>query len=321
MDVSQAFIPSPFLDARTVRGLRALIRTHRFRRHSTGRLPIPMQGDSSRLDLRLNFAAFAKPMNRSGVGLSDSNIFRTVIDVGHESLKALFSEEQFVATGFRLNPKAVRLAPLSAIVNVMLPGQCLPVHTDIPEFVCAPRTVAPAWLTAAMARSQLFEDERIPIVTATWWLFSGRGGELELLDGAEKVCLSAVSNAGVVFDADRIRHGVVRVAGDTNWLRPRTGRHLELWPDDYGTWGLIDPTTGARQFEFSSDAVRLSLSWKAMCLGPGTRHVSNDAPTWDRVSVLNRFREDLKLRYEVANAHSLDDRELGLLIVKNYVRA
>jgi hypothetical protein len=280
-----------------------------------------MRGDSSRLDLRLNFAAFGKRMTPDGtwVAPTDSDIFRSSLDVAHEAIKPLFLEKRFVATAFNLNPEAARLEPLTAIVNVMLPGQSLPVHTDIPEFTSAPRTIAPAWLTAAMARSQLFEEERIPIVTATWWRFSGSGGEFELFDDADRVCLPAVSNAGIVFDADRIRHAVAPVAGDTTWCLPRTTRQLELCLDDCDTWGLIDPNTGVRHFDFRSDAVRLSVSWKATCLGPSIPHARNDASKWDRASVLDRFRVDLEGRYAVHNARLLDDRELGLLIVKTYV--
>jgi len=54
--------------------------------------------------------------------------------------------------------------------NVLLPGQELAVHTDVPEFRGASRKTLPQWLLVAMHHSQLFERWRVPIATGvTWW--------------------------------------------------------------------------------------------------------------------------------------------------------
>ena len=49
--------------------------------------------------------------------------------------------------------------------NVVLPGQELSVHTDVPEFRGANRKHEPEWLLVVMPLSGLFERWRMPIAT------------------------------------------------------------------------------------------------------------------------------------------------------------
>jgi hypothetical protein len=69
------------------------------------------------------------------------------------------------------------IVPTHVYANVMLPGQELPVHTDIPEFLGADRTQLPMWLLVVMHHSGLFEDRRIATASAIAYVEGGAGGE------------------------------------------------------------------------------------------------------------------------------------------------
>lgn len=57
------------------------------------------------------------------------------------------------------------IEPSIAYANVMLPGQELAVHTDVPEFRGFDRKVVPQWLLVVMHHSGLFDRWRLPIAT------------------------------------------------------------------------------------------------------------------------------------------------------------
>jgi len=60
------------------------------------------------------------------------------------------------------------IEPQIAYANLMVPGQELAVHTDVPEFRGANRKLFPQWLMVVMHHSGLFERWRMPIATGSW---------------------------------------------------------------------------------------------------------------------------------------------------------
>src|SRR5581483_2641678 len=67
--------------------------------------------------------------------------------------------------------------PAIVYANILLPGQELAVHTDVPEFRGMSRMSDPQWLLVAMHHSGLFERWRLPIVTAVAYFDECAGGE------------------------------------------------------------------------------------------------------------------------------------------------
>ena len=69
------------------------------------------------------------------------------------------------------------IVPAIVYANLLVPGQELAVHTDVPEFRGANRTKDPEWLLVVMHHSGLFERWRIPIATGVSWFHGCRGGD------------------------------------------------------------------------------------------------------------------------------------------------
>ena len=69
--------------------------------------------------------------------------------------------------------------PQIAYANLMVPGQELAVHTDVPEFRGVSRKTHPQWLCVAMHHSGLFDDWRMPIATGVAWFHDCDGGDDE----------------------------------------------------------------------------------------------------------------------------------------------
>ena len=57
------------------------------------------------------------------------------------------------------------IEPAIVYANILVPGQELAVHTDVPEFRGANRKIVPQWLIVVMHHSGLFDAWRMPIAT------------------------------------------------------------------------------------------------------------------------------------------------------------
>ena len=76
------------------------------------------------------------------------------------------------------DPRPAVIEPAIAYANLMVPGQELAVHTDVPEFRGANRKLVPQWLLVVMLHSGCFDEYRMPIATAIAWFHDCDGGAL-----------------------------------------------------------------------------------------------------------------------------------------------
>lgn len=158
----------------------------------------------------------------------------------------------------RAGPDSV-MEPRHLLVNVMLPGQHLAPHVDVPEFRGMSRRDTPNWLLLAMASSGLFEAWRAETTTAV--VFLGRSeGDLELWPEGARGPVRSVAHAhdrAVVFDADRTPHGVGTLPG-APCIAPAGGDRLRSV--GHGRW-VVDRRGRIAAHGRWSD-VRISVSWK-----------------------------------------------------------
>jgi hypothetical protein len=159
--------------------------------------------------------------------------------------------------------------------NLLLPGQELGLHTDVPAFRGVDRTVLPLWFLVVMRHSGLFDRWRIPVATAVAFVGECAGGEFAYYpDGpaGEALQIDPASGSVVMLDADTVFHGVDRVVGDDSAIRSvRQGsktrlvnkgrRHWLLRIDD----GHESQDTESNVFSYESRDLRFSASWKAYC--------------------------------------------------------
>ena len=78
----------------------------------------------------------------------------------------------------------VVVEPSVLFLNLMLPGQVLPTHTDVPTFLGATRkTGVPEWVLSSMLHSKLFANERVKVLTGVLYFgeedwMAQQGGEI-----------------------------------------------------------------------------------------------------------------------------------------------
>jgi hypothetical protein len=240
-------------------------------------------------------------------------------------IEAFLLHEALLDAARQLHGRPV-IEPAIAYANILLPGQELAVHTDVPEFRGANRKLFPQWLMVVMHHSGLFERWRMPIATGIAYFAdetagTPSGGELAYWpDGADggAVLLPTRHNTGIVLDTDSVFHGVDRVgAVETSPFALRPGNVL-VFSD--GRWALR-PERGSDTVltDFGWDEIRFSVSWKAYCF---TDEAERDA--WrthaDDLSldvILAELVTDLR-RSGVLTTDELSERDLALLLIDTY---
>ena len=213
------------------------------------------------------------------------------------------------------------IRPNIVYANILVPGQELAVHTDVPEFRGLSRKKDPQWLMVAMHHSGLFDAWRMRIATGVAWFGHCRGGGEFVFypDGPwdQPVALSVRHNTAIVLDTDSVFHGVDRVTEDRVPMPPlRQGMQLCFEGD--GAWSVRD---GDRQVAaYDWDDLRFSISWKAYCYADADeeRAVRDHTDDLTRDQVLETLTADLRRRGRIDALPS--DTELALTIIDAYIK-
>jgi hypothetical protein len=287
------------------------------------------EGLAQRQDALQNFlrsgglAAVDEPLAALAVRTS---YFREEYAYGQEvridGIEPFLHHDAFVEAARAIHGRPV-IEPAIAYANLMVPGQELAVHTDVPEFRGANRKVIPQWLLVVMHHSGLFEEYRMPIATAVAWFHDCDGGELAYWpDGVDReVQRHRVRyNTAMVLDTDSVFHGVERIADvpvdELPRLRP--GMTLDFVGDQH--WSVHD-TDGNAVAEYEWPDLRFSVSWKAYCFADAherdTWREHRDDLSLDRI--VERLVDDLCARDRVPRDVARDGK-LGQLFIDEYVR-
>jgi len=210
--------------------------------------------------------------------------------------------------------------PQIAYANLMVPGQELAVHTDVPEFRGVSRKTVPQWLLVVMHHSGLFDGWRLHIATGVAWFSDLEGGALAYWPegvGGPQVRHPIRANTALVLDTDSVFHGVARVAPVAADAMPpiRPGCGLAAEGD---RWVLRDADDAALA-DYDWSELRLSVSWKAYCFADGPARDSWRAHTDDLT--LDEILETLRTDFASRLGHPVPrDEHLGLALIDEYVR-
>jgi hypothetical protein len=212
------------------------------------------------------------------------------------------------------------IVPAIVYANILLPGQELAVHTDVPEFRGANRKKFPQWLMVAMHHSGLFDAWRMPIVTGVAWFSPCAGGEFVFYpDGAGQpaVVLAAKPNTAILLDTDSVFHGVDRVGVDAVMAPLRPG--MRLVSEGASRWGVRDGD--ALVAAYAWDELRFSISWKAYCFADDAECRAWRAHTDDLAldAILDRLVDDLRARGRLTGPRPAPT-DLALLIIDEYIK-
>jgi hypothetical protein len=240
-------------------------------------------------------------------------------DVRIQGIEAFLDHEALRSGARAVHGRAV-IEPVIAYANLMLPGQELAVHTDVPEFRGANRKVLPQWLLVVMHHSGLFDEWRLHIATGIAWFGDPEGGALRYWPDP---CGPAVQHrtahdTALVLDTDSVFHGVEPVGDVAAADMPAIGPGCSLEPDD-DLWRLRD-AHGTELATYAFDELRFSVSWKAYCFAD-----DNEREAWrdhrddlDRDTVVARLVDDLAARGR--QPERVARSELGLMMIDEYVR-
>jgi len=228
----------------------------------------------------------------------------------------------FVEAARKLYDRPI-VAPAIVYANLLVPGQELAVHTDVPEFRGANRTKDPEWLLVAMHLSGLFEAWRMPIATGVAWFRGCRGGEFAYYpdgrDGAPET-IPAAHDTAALLDTDSVFHGVDRVAETPEPLPPiRPG--MRLVHEGGERWSVRDGDAEVTRYRW--DDIRFSVSWKAYCYADEAerRAVAEHTDDLTRERILETLIDDLRRRGRLPKGPPPPpSRELALLLIEEYIR-
>ena len=113
-----------------------------------------------------------------GYSAGKSEFKASDIELGNQMRQSLLLAALKVF-GEENNPKAMKLSRMfSMYANLILPGQTVNLHLDVPEFIGLDRSKSPSWLLVAAYCSGLFSSFSVRNVTAVCYPLSAQGGEL-----------------------------------------------------------------------------------------------------------------------------------------------
>jgi len=226
---------------------------------------------------------------------------------------------QFIAAAQYVTGRQV-VRPAIVYLNVLVPGQELAMHTDVPEFRGANRTCEPEWLLVAMHHSGLFERWRRHIATGVSWYHDCDGGEFTYYpDGpdAEPRRLAVRENTAILLDTDSVFHGIDPLALRAVEL-PRIEPGARLHRDPDGKWSVRAGDEVRARYDWSE--LRLSISWKAWCFSDEAEARINDEHSDDLSLpvILDMLSADLVRRGRFASRP--DDERLARVVLEEYIR-
>ena len=197
-------------------------------------------------------------------------------------------------------------------VIVMLPGQELPMHLDIPYFWHADRTNMPHWLLVLMKRSGLFEERFIPQVQGVSWLSKHQfqkneeqtaqnGGNFYFFpyrNEADKYILSRSRyNSAILVDGTDVIHGVERyMSGREPPPLEKNLAYYVAFNRQNNSWDLHDSADKVIG-SYGEGDVRISLAWRMHCFkDDAEKQAYHNQAVKDQMSiedVLEVFKRDL----------------------------
>jgi len=216
------------------------------------------------------------------------------------------------------------IVPAIVYANVLVPGQELAVHTDVPEFRGANRKTNSEWLLVVMHHSGLFERWRMPIATAVAWFQRAEGGAFAFYPrgaGGGPSTVPASFNTAVVIDTDSVFHGVDRVrqtTADMPLLKPG----MRMVSDGPATQRWRVKTEDGELAAWDFDEIRLSISWKAYCFADQAERQAwaDGSDDIDLDTILDTLLDDLRSRGRLEGEMPESNQELAELLVDEYIK-
>lgn len=207
--------------------------------------------------------------------------------------------------------------------NLLLPGQEVAMHHDVPEFRGMHPKTAPSWLQVAMHGSGLFGRWRILQAAAlTYYQRMGRGNLAVYAPDGEGIVIPAKPKLGVILEAETCAHHSDIFApelGQKQWTDAPVGSKLR-YLDREECW-LLSTSNGVELQRFRPDEVRVSTQMKLHCFRNEEEQRMYLEHT-DDLSIeqaLDMMTDDLRRRGWFKDP-APSRADLAVMMVKEYVR-
>jgi len=169
-----------------------------------------------------------------------------------------------------LGPASTRVysdTPISRIYSVyaivMLPGQTVPLHLDVPEFYGIERSSCPNWLLVAAHCSGLFSSLRVRNVTSVCYPATRHAGALAVYHPKQGGVHSVTAGTSLLLDTDSHFHHS-EVTGGSKIPVPHLpeGSSLEMVKKEGGkvVWQVVKEGNLVR--EYNEEEIRFTISCK-----------------------------------------------------------
>lgn len=254
---------------------------------------------------------------------SRTNYFRETYaygeDVRASGIEPFIEHPLMQATAKKISA-CEEVVPAIVYANLLIPGQELAIHTDVPEFRGANRMNTPQWLLVCMLHSGLFDAWRIPILTCVSWFGEAKGGAFTFYpDGVDgsRASIPAAHNSAILIDTDRFFHGVERVAQTLPEL-PTIGDKTRLHFHGQQDWVLQEGEEQIARYSWSQ--IRYSISWKGYCFTDCAARArwENGEDELSHGEILDTMEKALRKKGVLEGPRPGPD-EFALMMVKTFV--
>jgi len=181
----------------------------------------------------------------------------------------------------RLAPEYEVMIPRLLYINVVLPGQEVGMHADVPTFRGINRLMLDTKFMVGTHLSGYFNDYRVKIATAVTYIGNSsrrdpEGGLFSFFpDGpfGNRIDFPADFNTGVILDTDTVFHRVTvaQPQRPEKHIPPFHPMFTRLsWSTENKIWELRENDTLLQTYE--DDDLRISLSWKVYLFKTQAEH-------------------------------------------------
>lgn len=285
------------------------------------------EGLPQRFDAAFNFLRTGGRLGHRDADLptlvARTNYFRETYAYGDQifapGIEPVYRNERLIDAAKQIFERPI-VEPAIVYANILLPGQELAVHTDVPEFRGLNRKLHPEWLIVVAHHSGLFDRYRMPIATSVSWYQDTNGGEFAFYPDGPNAPARAYDvhfNTALVMDTDSVFHGVDRVA-ETDHPMPVFLPRMRLHPDGDGHWVVRDGEAIVARYRWRD--MRFSVSWKAYCFRDEAEREAWKSGVDDLSLdiVLDTLCADLQKRGRLGRERP-PNRELAEILVAEYV--
>jgi len=237
---------------------------------------------------------------------------------------AVFGEEN--------NPEAAKHSRIySLYVNLLLPGQSVKMHLDVPELRGVDRSTCPSWLLVAAKCSGLFSQYRVRNVTSVFYPKSAQGGALgafspELSGGVFPV----EEGLAVVLDTDSCFHHSAQARSSSSTpgqavevprLPAKCGVEVEEM-DGQAVWRVVEQGTGKVVCSVPEKDVRFSVSCKfhIFSSGEAASEYSDPGAALSAAELIRTLQADLVRKGKIAAGEDCPLYKLGYACYEEYIQ-